>query len=179
MIKENIVILKFQENNYPVARSSLLIKYLRSSFYGNQKGSGRHIHYLVDHRFRRSHPRESAGVGRPSRRRPGVNSASLKVIYLWFMEERARYGSRKFLGFSATRRKELSAGHNGQAVISFTRRIPRPSVLYEDKKNVGRLLRLWTRKKYRGCCELGGFLGQRGWKRKRRRRDDEVEFSWR
>lgn len=62
------------------------------------------------------------------------------------MEERAR-GSRKFLGFSATRRKELSVGHNGQAVISFTRRIPRPSVLQEDKKNVGCLFLAFGRRK--------------------------------
>lgn len=57
----------------------------------------------MDHRFRRSYPRESADVGRPSRRRPGVNSASLKVIYLWFMEERARYAEAE--SFSASRRR--------------------------------------------------------------------------
>lgn len=94
------------------------------------------------------------------------------------MEERARYGSRKFLGFSATRRKELSAGHNGQAVISFTRRIPRPSVLHEDKKKcrppssplgkekISRLLR--ARRIFRAeTLETEA----------RRCRDDAVEFS--
>lgn len=132
---------------------------------GNQKASGRHIHYLVDHRFRCSHPRESASAGRPSRRRPGVNSASLKVIYLWFMEGSARRGSRKFLGFSATRRKELSAGHNGQVAISFTRRIPRPSVPHDEgKKNrVGRSpsSSKGGKENLAGCCELGEFSRMR------------------
>jgi hypothetical protein len=75
------------------------------------------------------------------------------------MEERARYGSRKFLSFSATRRKELSVGHNGQVAISFTRRIPRPSVPYEDKKNVGRLPSPSAKKEKNiaSYCELGGF----------------------
>jgi len=60
-------------------------------FSRSRKASARHIHYLANHRFRQCRPRESAGVARPSRRRSGVNSASLKVIYLWFMEGRARH----------------------------------------------------------------------------------------
>lgn len=67
-----------------------------------------------------------------AQRRPGVNSVSLKVIYLWFMEEEDGAGSRKFLGSSAARRKELSVGHNGQLAISFTRRILRPFVPRPD-----------------------------------------------
>lgn len=49
------------------------------------------------------------------------------------------HGSRKFLGFSATRRKELSAGHNGQAVISFTRRIPPPLFVLQRRQKEYRL----------------------------------------
>lgn len=48
------------------------------------------------------------------------------------MEEEDGAGSRKFLGSSAARRKELSVGHNGQLAISFTRRILRPFVPRPD-----------------------------------------------
>jgi len=95
------------------------------------------------------------------------------------MEERARYGSRKFLSFSATRRKELSVGHNGQVAISFTRRIPRPSVLHEDKKNIGRFPSSSVRKEKNivSCCELGGFSRTEAARNGSARRRDVVEFS--
>lgn len=76
--------------------------------------------------------------------RSGVNSASLKVIYLWFMGRwrgKKLASPRKAESFSAPRRpagKNYRWGNNGQLVISFTRRVHWPFVPRADHRKGGR-----------------------------------------
>lgn len=112
-----------------------------------------------------SYPRESADVGRPSRRRPGVNSASLKVIYLWFMEERARYTRKpkvsrllgdeaeRIIGWAQWTGGDIVYTSNPTAVRSAkkTKRMSAAFLAFGRREKISRLLR--ARRIFRAMLE--------------------------